>query len=82
MRRLLGVVCSSLAAAEAGNFMHDMNIVLVTQLREEVESLKKTLAQRDKLLLEKEIKVSFGDIILLLFCADTWASCVTDLLQT
>ena len=40
------------------SYMHDMNIVLVTQLREEVESLKKTLTQKEKELLDKERKVS------------------------
>lgn len=37
--------------------MHDMNIVLVTKLREEVESLKKSLAIKDKELMDKERKV-------------------------
>ena len=40
------------------SYMHDMNIVLVTQLREEVESLKKTLTLKEKELLDKERKVS------------------------
>ena len=38
-------------------FLHDMNIVLVTQLREQVESLKKSLSSKEKELFDKERKV-------------------------
>jgi len=41
----------------ANGYLHDLNIVLVTQLQEEVESLKKTVAAKDKELIEKERKV-------------------------
>lgn len=50
------------ASDSTTSYMHDMNIVLVTQLREEVESLKKTLAVKEKELLDKERKV--GSILL------------------
>lgn len=48
----------------SSSFMADINIVLVTQLREEVEALKKSLASKEKLLLEKERKVCnvIGDL--------------------
>ncbi|KAF6033050.1 FAM76A [Bugula neritina] len=42
----------------ANGYLHDLNIVLVTQLQEEVESLKKTVAAKDKELIEKERKMT------------------------
>ncbi|XP_067946286.1 protein FAM76A-like [Watersipora subatra] len=50
---------ATVSTDSTGNaYMHDMNIVLITQLRENVESLKKSLAAKEKELFDKERKMT------------------------